>query len=181
MVGDGLNDAPALAAAHVSLSPISAVDLAQAQADAVFLGERLQPVVDTLAIARRARRLMLQNLGLAVDLQRRGGADCDRRTCHAADCGGGDVRLLAAGHAECACGRGNTCEQDQPPRLLRRSGRQSETAGMNVLIYLVPMALALGLIGLAAFLWSLKSGQYDDVEGAALRVLADDDIDHRAS
>ena len=47
---------------------------------------------------------------------------------------------------------------------------------MNVLIYLVPMALALGLIGLIAFLWSLKSGQYDDVEGDALRVLSDDDI-----
>jgi cbb3-type cytochrome oxidase maturation protein len=47
---------------------------------------------------------------------------------------------------------------------------------MNVLIYLLPMALALGLTGLGAFLWSLKSGQYDDVEGAALRVLADDDI-----
>jgi cbb3-type cytochrome oxidase maturation protein len=47
---------------------------------------------------------------------------------------------------------------------------------MNVLIYLLPMALALGLTGLAAFLWSLKSGQYDDVEGAALRVLADDDL-----
>jgi cbb3-type cytochrome oxidase maturation protein len=46
---------------------------------------------------------------------------------------------------------------------------------MNVLVYLVPMALALGLIGLFAFLWSLKSGQYDDLEGAALRVLLDDD------
>jgi cbb3-type cytochrome oxidase maturation protein len=48
---------------------------------------------------------------------------------------------------------------------------------MNVLVYLVPMALLLGLTGLAAFLWSLRSGQYDDVEGAALRILADDDID----
>lgn len=47
---------------------------------------------------------------------------------------------------------------------------------MNVLVYLVPMALALGLTGLAAFLWSLRNGQYDDVEGAALRVLSDDDV-----
>ena len=48
---------------------------------------------------------------------------------------------------------------------------------MNVLVYLVPMALALGLIGLVAFVWSLRSGQYDDVEGAALRMLSDDDIE----
>jgi cbb3-type cytochrome oxidase maturation protein len=48
---------------------------------------------------------------------------------------------------------------------------------MNVLIYLVPMALGLGLAGLFAFLWALKSGQYNDVDGAALRVLSDDDIE----
>jgi len=48
---------------------------------------------------------------------------------------------------------------------------------MNVLVYLVPVALGLGLAGLAAFLWSLRSGQYDDLEGAALRILPDDDLE----
>ena len=46
---------------------------------------------------------------------------------------------------------------------------------MEVLIYLVPLALMLGLLGLAAFLWSLKSGQYDDLDGAAWRAIMDDD------
>ena len=47
---------------------------------------------------------------------------------------------------------------------------------MNILVFLVPIALGLGLTGLAAFLWSLRAGQYDDLEGAALRPLADDDL-----
>lgn len=66
MVGDGLNDAPALAAAFASLSPITATDLAQASADAVFLGEQLKPVAIALAISRKAHRLMRENLGFAA-------------------------------------------------------------------------------------------------------------------
>ncbi|WP_306259080.1 cbb3-type cytochrome oxidase assembly protein CcoS [Pararhizobium sp. IMCC21322] len=46
---------------------------------------------------------------------------------------------------------------------------------MNLLIFLIPVALGLGLLGLGAFLWSLRTGQYDDPEGAAERILQDDD------
>ena len=48
---------------------------------------------------------------------------------------------------------------------------------MNVLVYLVPLALLLGVTGLAAFLWSLRNGQYDDMDGAAVRILPDDDVE----
>ena len=48
---------------------------------------------------------------------------------------------------------------------------------MTGLLILIPVALFLGAIGLAAFLWSLRAGQYDDLEGAAWRILQDDDED----
>jgi cbb3-type cytochrome oxidase maturation protein len=46
---------------------------------------------------------------------------------------------------------------------------------MSVLVYLIPIALLLGLTGLCAFLWALRSGQFDDLDGAAERILFDDE------
>ncbi len=46
---------------------------------------------------------------------------------------------------------------------------------MTALAWLIPVALFLGLLGLAAFLWSLRSGQFEDLEGAAWRALEDED------
>lgn len=47
---------------------------------------------------------------------------------------------------------------------------------MDVLVYLIPIALGLGFLGLAAFMWTLRSGQYDDLDGAKWRILSDDDL-----
>ena len=65
MIGDGLNDAAALAAASVSISPASAVDASRSAADLIILGDRLDRAADALALARLARRRILQNFAFA--------------------------------------------------------------------------------------------------------------------
>ena len=164
MVGDGLNDAPALASAHASMSPIDATQVTQAAADAVFLGERLAPVLATIETSVEARRVMRQNLALsavynlfAVPLAMFG--------------------LLTPLIAAAAMSGSSLLVTLNALRTGKQARGLGRGRAMTVLLFLVPLALALGFVGLMSFLWSLKSGQYDDLDGAAQRVLSDDDIE----
>lgn len=66
MVGDGLNDAPALAAAHASLSPSTAADVSQTASDAVFQGESLAPVGEVLKVSRAAQHMAIENFAISL-------------------------------------------------------------------------------------------------------------------
>ena len=66
MIGDGLNDGPALAAGHASIAPATASDAGQNAADVVFMGDALSPVATAIRAARRTRHIVRQNFAIAI-------------------------------------------------------------------------------------------------------------------
>jgi len=66
MVGDGLNDAPSLSLADVSMSPSSAIDITQNTADIVFQGIVLRPIIKTIVVAKQAKKIIIENFMLAI-------------------------------------------------------------------------------------------------------------------
>jgi Cu2+-exporting ATPase len=100
MVGDGINDAPALASADVSMSPASASDISQTAAGLMFTGQRLEPVLTALRTGRTAQRTILQNIALAI-VYNMVAVPIAMLGHDLADRGNRHVDLVAARHRQC--------------------------------------------------------------------------------
>ena len=165
MIGDGLNDAPALAAGHASISPASAADISQTAAGTIFQGERLTPVIETIKVAQAARRMSLQNFAIAlaynalfVPLAMAGLV-----TPLLAALAMSFSSIAVTGNALRLRTMRLLCAPQHRLPATRHDGARLAHSGCPVSR---PARLA-------AFLWALRSGQFEDLEGASWRAIAD--------
>ena len=182
MVGDGVNDAPVLAQAQLAVAMGSGALLSQTQADMVLLSGRLQGLIDAFTLAARTRRIVRQNLIwaaaynlAALPLAAAGhGHPMDGRPRHGDKLARSGAQFASRGPPPADPGQGADPHGSRGTRG-HHSYRIARVVVMDIVYLLIPLSVVLAFLIGAVFWWSLQSGQFDDLEGPAHRILQDDD------
>jgi cbb3-type cytochrome oxidase maturation protein len=146
------------------MRPLRAADVSMAPASAADIGRSVA------AVASRAARLVRQNLVLAIaydPIAIRLGILGEVTPLIAAAAMSASSVIVVANALR--LGRGG--QREREPATSRCAGIRCRSSGMIDFFFLIPIAIGLGLIGLASFVWALKNGQYNDLKGAAARIL----------